>query len=127
MKKFSILLFLVLTIPSVALANCDDAYHHCRKQCDTITTLIDADKKTPVNTVDTDYLNNCKDSCRRGRRFCNIESNPENAHQAFINRCESNCPTIVISMGNLSTLSNTNAKTACKEACAKSARLVRIQ
>lgn len=124
MKQIGVLLFLVLVMPGITFAKCDDAYHSCRKQCDSITTLINTDKTPPVSTVDTDFLNNCKDSCRRGRRFCNIESNPEKAHQAFINRCESNCPTMVISMGNQTALSNTNAKTACKDACIKSAPLV---
>jgi hypothetical protein len=125
MKQISALLLLAFFVPSIAFAKCDDAYHSCRKQCDSITTLIDTDKALPVSTVDTDFLNNCKDSCRRGRRFCNIESNPLNAYQAFINRCESNCPTMVISMGNQTALSNTNAKAACKDACMHSAPLVK--
>jgi hypothetical protein len=124
MKQIGALLFFVLLIPTFASASCDDAYHSCRKQCESITSLINADNKTPASIIDTDFLNNCKDSCRRGRRFCNIEAHPENAYQAFINRCESNCPIIVTSMGSQSTLSNTNAKATCKEACENGSRLV---
>ena len=123
MKQVGILIAFVFTLPAHASANCDDAYHSCRKQCDSITTLLNIEQASKFSASNTDFLNNCKDSCRRGRRFCNVESNPQNAYKAFISRCESSCPTIVVSMSKQSALSNTNANASCKKACSSSAKL----
>jgi hypothetical protein len=116
MKKFISLIFLLM-IYSTAHADCNDAFKRCRNECNSIGTLYNYENGNLLNSLDTDFVSNCENSCRRGKRYCEGESNRSDGCYEFKRKCRNECPSSVISFSTGNILLLTDANSKCEDAC----------
>ena len=62
MKKL-ISLILLIIIYSTAHADCNDAFSRCRNECNSTGTLFNYEDGNLLNSLDTDFVSNCENSC----------------------------------------------------------------
>lgn len=121
MHKIFGLLFLLFT-SLASYADCDDAFRKCRDEFSSVGRLFNYENGKLVNALNTDFVSNCESSCRRGRRYCESESNSSDACYEFRRKCRDDCPSSVFNFSNGSILLLTDANSKCENACSSGHR-----
>ena len=111
------IIFSFLLISSAVYAGCDDAFRKCSSECSSTTTLFNYESGNYIKPQVTDYVSNCEDSCRRGRRYCESESNVSEGCYEFRRKCRNECPSSVFSYRSGNFLFLTDANSKCEDAC----------
>ena len=117
MKKIIGSFFLILGLIQGAYADCDEAYKKCITSCDSVKSISNLENGRLVKSSATDFPSKCEDSCRRGRRYCEDESNRSEGCYEFKRACRNECPSTVFNYrsGNFMLLTDANSK--CEDAC----------
>jgi hypothetical protein len=112
-----IAILLISSVPILSNADCFDALKRCENECNTSGLLFDIESGKLINAHETDFIGNCKDACRRGKRYCENESNSSDGCYEFKRKCRNQCPSAVMNFRNGNILLLTDANSKCEDAC----------
>ena len=115
MKK--IIFLILVSISTFTYSNCSDGCKRCISECSGVKSIFNYENSTFVKSSDTDFPSNCEDSCRRGRRYCEDESNLSDGCDEFKRKCRNQCPTSIFSYRNGKFLFVTDANSKCENSC----------
>lgn len=108
---------LITFLTTISYADCFDAVRKCESECSTSGFLFDIESGKLINSHETDFIGNCKDACRRGKRYCENESNTSDGCYEFKRKCRNQCPSAVMNFRNGNILLLTDANSKCEDAC----------
>jgi hypothetical protein len=120
MKK--IIILVLITLSSLTHANCNDGYKRCVNECNVVKSIFNYDDSQYIKSSDTDFQGKCEDSCRRGKRYCEYESNLSDGCYEFKRKCRNECPSSLFSYKSSQYLFNTDANGKCEDSCSSGYR-----
>ena len=115
MKKIIAIFLTVLS--SIVYADCSDGYRRCVSECGGVSSFYDYQKSKYVYASETDFAVKCEDSCRRGKRYCESESNLSNGCDEFKRKCRNECPTSLYSYKTNNYIDSSDANSKCEDSC----------
>lgn len=117
MKSFFLSVMLMLGCIQFAYADCDDAFKKCHVECQAVKSFFNFQTGKFVKSTDTDFPVNCENSCSRGRRYCESESNRSESCYEFKRACRNDCPTALFNYRGGNYLFTTDVNAKCEDAC----------
>lgn len=107
--------FILVFLSGTCFADCDDAYRKCRNECSS-ASVYDYQNNKYLYSGQSDFNSKCEDACRRGRRYCEGESNLSDGCDEFKRKCRNDCPSSIYIYGKGYVYSS-DASSKCDSAC----------
>ena len=108
---------LLISISTFSHSTCNDGFKRCVSECNGIKSIFNYENSSYVKTSETDFPVKCEDSCRRGKRYCEDESNLSDGCDEFKRKCRNECPSSVFSYRTGNFLMVTDANNKCEDSC----------